>query len=120
AMAGVSADADRYRSAAGDLAAAIRRNLALPSGGVAGSLEEARAGAGALDAAVVEGVNWAVFAPGETSGIVASLAPLHVAGAGGVGYMRNDDGGSYDSQEWAFVDLRIAAAWSRAGDAARA
>ncbi len=35
----------------------------------------------------------------------------------GRGFMRNDDGGWYDSQEWVFVDLRTANAMRMAGDA---
>src|SRR6185295_20288407 len=36
------------------------------------------------------------------------------------GYFRNDDGGGYDSQEWVFIDLRIADALMRMGRAAEA
>ena len=38
----------------------------------------------------------------------------------GRGYMRNDDGGWYDSQEWVFVDLRSSRALRWAGRATRA
>lgn len=86
-----------------------------PGGGLAGNLEELRAGAPARDAAVVEAINWGLIDPQgrlarETIAQFERLrTPVNR------GYFRNDDGDGYDSQEWVFIDLRIASALRRMG-----
>jgi len=81
---------------------AIVKNLVLPSGGLAQSLEELAAsggsGAGAHDAAVIEAVNFGLINPlgAHAKAMFADLAQLSVPT--GYGYFRNDDGGGYDSQ----------------------
>ncbi len=98
---------------------AILKNLVLPTGGLAQSLEELAAagkdGNGARDAAVIEAIAWGLVNPlGERAQkLIADLEPLRAPT--GFGYFRNDDGGGYDSQEWAFIDLRVATALHRMG-----
>ncbi len=94
---------------------ALAQKLVLPTGGLAGDLEELQSQAPARDAATVEAINFGLIDPkGPLS--LATLAELSkLRTAAGVGFMRNDDGGGYDSEEWVFIDLRSSDAYRRAG-----
>jgi len=94
---------------------AIVKNLRIPGGGLAQSFEELQSGKGYYDAAVIEAIDFGLLNPqGEIAQrTIVDLERLRVPS--GHGYFRNDDGGGYDSQEWVFIDLRIASALSRMG-----
>lgn len=93
-----------YQTAADGIAAAIEARL-VRDGALVGNLEESDA----MDLAAVD-----AFGNGAVDlAIDASLTywePLRTAAGG---YHRNDDGDSYDEQEWIFVDLRLADALFR-------
>jgi GH15 family glucan-1,4-alpha-glucosidase len=86
-----------------------------------GCSQEGIAGGTYHDAATLEAFNWAIFDASD---------PLYPATLSGLdetlrlpsgGYKRNDDNGShYDSNEWMFIDLRMANARRLRGDVARA
>ena len=106
---------DRYFVITSFISGGIENN-AMDEGFLAQSVEEYASGSGYVDAAVVEAFNWYVFDP--TSSVAETTlarfdSDLRVSH--GRGYFRNDDGGAYDSKEWVFIDLRIAAALRRAG-----
>jgi GH15 family glucan-1,4-alpha-glucosidase len=94
---------------------AIVKNLRIPGAGLAQSFEELQSGKGYYDAAVIEAIDFGLLNPrGEIAQrILVDLEKLRVPSAHG--YFRNDDGGGYDSQEWVFIDLRIASALARMG-----
>lgn len=95
-----------YRQGARTIHAAWNQLLPSPQGYLRGNLEEP-AGKD-LDLAAVE-----AFLDGQA----APWGPLAQASwqawsqglraGGGPGFIRNDDGGAYDSQEWLFIDLRV-------------
>ena len=108
----------------GEVAQTIRdgvlTHLVDPDTGVLmGNLEEMAAGE-ALDSAAVEAINWGLIAPDDPIA-TATLAAFNALRLGiERGYIRNDDGGWYDRQEWVFVNLRIATALRRMGRGAEA
>lgn len=105
-----------YRAAADGVAAAIAAQLVTDGGVLVGSYEEHTRGEAALDAAAVAAFNLGILNPASDVGratFAAWDAGLRVAS--GNGYRRNDDGDSYDVQEWVVVDLWIAEALQRAG-----
>ncbi|KHD37119.1 glucoamylase [Clostridium acetobutylicum] len=81
------------------------------------SLEKISEGTGYHDAAVVEAINFGLVNPKDplASGIIDSFNSTLRMKSGSPGYMRNQDGGDYDSNEWAFVDLRVATALKNMG-----
>jgi glycosidase len=99
---------------------AMARQLILPTGGLAADLEELMRGQPARDAAVVEAINFGLIDPqsGLATDTFNEFERLRTPV--GRGFFRNDDGGGYDSQEWVFIDLRIADALRRAGRTAEA
>ncbi len=109
-LAGDTANATRVRDA-------MVRQMVLPTGGLAGNLEELMRGMPARDAAAVEIIDFGMINP---RGALArdTLAEFErLRTPVGRGFARNDDGGGYDAQEWVFIDLRIAEAMRRAGRA---
>jgi hypothetical protein len=84
---------------------------------LAQSVEGLAAGSKWLDAATVEAVNFGLVHPhkGTTKATLGSLRRALVP-ASGRGLMRSNVGGSYDSQEWVFVDFRTALALDYAQD----
>ena len=99
---------------------AMVRQLILPTGGLAANLEELMRGQPARDAAVVEAINFGLIDPngGLARDTFREFERLRTPV--NRGFFRNDDGGGYDSQEWVFIDLRIADAYRRAGRIAEA
>jgi len=90
---------------------ALKTHMVDASNVLASSYEELQAGAGYHDVASVEAVGFGLFTPGgaiATATLASFDTSLKVAS--GRGYFRNDDGGWYDSQEWVWADLRVAAA----------
>ena len=105
-LAGEGTLAQQYRKAAQQLRDNIVAKLAPNAAWLRGNLEEPPAQA--HDLAAVEAF---------TDGQIASYGPVAAASwqawttallaGGGPGFVRNDDGGWYDSQEWLFIDLRV-------------
>ncbi|HEY7956528.1 MAG TPA: glycoside hydrolase family 15 protein [Polyangia bacterium] len=116
---GDSASAGSYAKTAASLPSAIRAHLVDGTGMLGGSVEGI-AGGTYHDGAVLAGINWDLYPPGDplVGATLDGLAKLKVASGG---YMRNDDGlSSYDSSEWIMIDLQMAAAERRAGRVAQA
>jgi glycosidase len=90
-------------------------------GALAQSAEDLLAGHHYVDAATVEAVNFGLVDPrGRVATATLRAIEDNLRVASGMGYMRNDDGGDYDSHEWVFVDLRLVPALRAAGEGARA
>ena len=109
-----------YRAAAATLRGAIRA-LVVDAGGVVGaSREQVASGSDYLDLAAIEAFNQGVFGWTEPMYAASVAAWDRELQRGSGGYIRNDDGDTYDGHEWVFIDLRVAEARARAGDAAGA
>lgn len=111
--------ATEYAKASAKIAAAIRSQLVDGSLMLASSKEELLNGSGYRDAAVLDAINFGLLMPNDPS-IAATLDGMAPLKAVTGGYFRNDDGGGYDSQEWIFIDLRLAQALRNAGRTADA
>jgi glycosidase/GH15 family glucan-1,4-alpha-glucosidase len=110
-LLGETADAARYTTAGAGVRDAVVRLHTDAHGVLAQSSEDLAQGYGYLDAAAVEALNWGIVDPaGRVAGATVAALRENLTVAHGRGLMRNDDGGWYDSQEWVFVDLRLAAA----------
>ncbi len=108
---GESADAARYATAGAGVRDAVVRNHTDARGVLAQSAEDLAAGRGYMDAAAIEALNWGIVDPaGRVARATVRALHENLTVPHGRGLMRNDDGGWYDSQEWVFVDLRLAAA----------
>ena len=115
---GDAAAAEKYRSAGKKARDAIISELSAPDGTIAQSHEELQSGSGFLDAAAIEAVGMGLVDPkGRAASATFNALKTKLVPPSGRGFMRNDDGGWYDSQEWVFVDLRTANAMRMAGDA---
>jgi hypothetical protein len=113
ARLGMSAKQATYRAAADGLANAIAAKLTdAASGALMANLEEPNDW---VDAAVVDAFNLDVVEPRDAtaSATLDTLRQRLFLGFTGHGYMRTDDGGSYDDHEWLVCDLRIATALRR-------
>lgn len=99
--------ADAYRETADGIAAAMIEQL-VHDDVLLGNAEEDPGAA--LDLAAVD-----AFGNGAVEGLAmdASLAAWEALRVATGGFHRNDDGDSYDEQEWIFVDLRLAEALFR-------
>jgi hypothetical protein len=100
---------------------AIVKNLVGSDGAIHQSYEALGAGTPSIDAAAIEAINFGLIDP---AGPTASATFAAIDGAlkvpSGHGYMRNQDGGTYDSAEWLFIDLRVSDALRRMGKTAAA
>jgi MYXO-CTERM domain-containing protein len=114
---GDSARATQYHQAGVKAQNALISELSAPDGTLAQSKEELSSGSGFLDAAAIEAVGFGLVDP-KGHAAQATLASMRakLVPASGRGFMRNDDGGWYDSQEWVFVDLRTSHADRLGGD----
>lgn len=118
---GEAALAESWRQAGAGIRDAMALRLRDADGALAGSLEELAGGTGARDVAVVEALNGALFDPlGATARATLDAIELELGTRTGLGFIRNDDGGWYDTQEWAVAGLWVSAAARRAGRAERA
>jgi GH15 family glucan-1,4-alpha-glucosidase len=89
-----------------------------PGGALGQSTEAIASGTAWLDASVIEAINWGLIDPaGPTAQATMSAMRANLQVADGEGFMRDQTGGSYDSQEWVFVDLRSARAFALGGSA---
>ena len=105
-LAGQGTLAFQYRTKAKQLRDSIVAKFAPNDTWLRGNLEEPAQFAS--DLAAVEALTDGQIAPW---GPIAQASWLHwnqtLQAGGGVGFVRNDDGGWYDSQEWLFIDLRV-------------
>lgn len=109
-------DQEKYRENAKKIRDAIMKHLIAKDNILVGNKEEME-GENYFDAAVVEGFNFNVF-PVDKEVSLSTLSAIReklFMEKTGHGFMRNDDGGWYDRQEWVFIDLRMALAMRRAG-----
>ncbi len=117
--AGDTTDVATYNTAGAAARDAVLKSLRAPDGTIGQSLEWLAAGSGWLDAAAVEAITFGLFDP--TRGT--AMATLRSIEAGlvppsGRGFMRDQSGGTYDSQEWIFIDLRMERALELHGETA--
>jgi len=90
-----------------------------PSGAFGQSTEAIATGSDWLDASPIEAVNWGLIDPmkhtaqASMSAMLAGLVP-----PSGRGFMRDQTGQYYDSQEWVFIDLRSERAFELGGNTA--
>jgi MYXO-CTERM domain-containing protein len=117
--AGDTADVATYGAAGAAARDGVLRSLRAPDGTIAQSFEGLAAGSGWLDAAAVEAVTFGLFDPtrGTTQATLRSIEAGLVPPSGR-GFMRDQSGGTYDSQEWVFVDLRMERAMELHGESA--
>ncbi len=113
--------AARFESAGRDLIRSIFTSLRDSNGAIASNPSELAAGTGYWDAAVIEAINFGLFDPaGQTARATFDGLRANLSTGVGPGWARNDDehdahdltpyGGSYDSIEWVFIDLRASLA----------
>ena len=88
-----------------------------PSGALGQSPESIGTGSAWLDASPIEAFNWGLLdAQGPTAQATMSAMLANLVPASGRGFMRDQTGAYYDSQEWIFVDLRSERAFELAGN----
>jgi len=109
--------AGHYRTVADGVRDAMCTWLLDDSGALAGNLEELQQGASYDDLAAVDAFNnGSLDAAGAVGQASFQRWDEQLAVSSGHGYRRNDDGDSYDLQEWMMVDLRMAEARRRGCD----
>jgi hypothetical protein len=112
-----AASEKKYLSAGSKSRDAVLTSLRAPGGAIGQSSEAITTGILWLDASTMEAINFGLVDPARgtalatLSAIKAGLVPMS-----GHGFMRDDDGQWYDSQEWVFIDLRAARAFALQGD----
>jgi GH15 family glucan-1,4-alpha-glucosidase len=118
-VANDAADAPKYQAAGASARDAVLKLLRSPDGTIAQSLEGLAAGSGWLDAAAIEAINLGLFDPTRGTAL-ATLRSIErgLVPPSGRGFIRDQSGGTYDSQEWVFVDLRMERAMELRGEAA--
>lgn len=96
---------------------AILTSLRAPDGTIGQATESLAAKTTWLDAAAIEAVNFGLIDPSRhTATATLSSMKRGLVPPSGQGFMRNDDGAYYDSQEWVFVDFRATHAMGQMGD----
>jgi GH15 family glucan-1,4-alpha-glucosidase len=117
-LANDAVNAMKYVAAGSKARDAILTQLRAPDGTIGQSVEALAAGTGWLDASELEAINWGlVDATRHTARATLRSITRGLVPPSGRGYMRDDIGAWYDSQEWVFVDLRAARALELTGDA---
>jgi GH15 family glucan-1,4-alpha-glucosidase len=117
--AGDSASSTTYLSHGKMARDALISQLRGPGGALGQSVEAIKSGTAWLDASVIEAINWGLIDPvGPTAQATMTAMKTNLLVADGEGFMRDQTGGSYDSQEWVFVDLRAARAFDLGGSSA--
>jgi MYXO-CTERM domain-containing protein len=115
-QAGDSASANTYMTHGAAARDAIVANLRGPGGVLAQSTEAIAAGTEWLDASAIEAVNWGLVDPTKHTAKATMNAMLGgLVPPSGRGFMRDQNGQYYDSQEWIFVDLRSDVAFHAGG-----
>lgn len=119
-LANKGADVARYQGLEKKVREAFLSAFQDPQGGLAGNLEELSTGQ-YTDAAVAEAFAWNILRDTKGATAKATLDLLERMRVSSGGYKRNDDGlSSYDNNEWILVDFRVANAYRRAGNNAKA
>ncbi len=114
--AGDSANATKYASAGAMARDAIITKLRAPDGTIGQSLEALASGTGWLDASELEAIDWGLVDPTlHTAAATLTSIENGLVPPSGRGWMRDNLGAWYDSQEWVFIDLRAARALELAG-----
>ncbi len=112
-LVGEGGNAAKYRKVAQQLRGAIAAKLVI-DGILRGNAEEAPSAA--IDAAAVEAFTDSILDPSSSVAAATWQAwQKKLKASDGGGFIRNDDGGEYDSKEWLFIDLRIARMLQRMG-----
>lgn len=118
ASAGDSAKAAAYLAAGQKARDAILSELRAPDDTIGQSTESLASKTSWLDAAAIEAVNFGLVDPSRhTAAATVSSMKRGLVPPSGQGFMRNDDGAYYDSQEWVFVDFRAGHALDAMSDA---
>ncbi|MEO8876692.1 MAG: glycoside hydrolase family 15 protein, partial [Polyangiaceae bacterium] len=116
-MMSASTQAATYLAAGQKARDAVLTSLRAPDHTIGQSTESLAAKTNWLDAAAIEAVNFGLIDPTrETSLATLGSMKRGLIPPSGQGFMRNDDGAYYDSQEWVFVDFRAVHALGLAGD----
>lgn len=117
--AGDAQAAATYRAAGRKAQSALMNYLRAPSGALAQSVEALARGSAFVDAAAIEAVTLGLVHPkSRTATATAQAIGAALVPPSGRGFFRNQKGGWYDSQEWIFVDLRMAQALAQMADPA--
>jgi MYXO-CTERM domain-containing protein len=117
--AGDTADVTTYNAAGAAARDAVLKSLRAPDGTIAQSVESLASGTTWLDAAVVEAIDFGLFDPARGTAL-STLRSIEsgLVPASGRGFFRNQDGSTYDTQEWIFIDLRMERAMELHGETA--
>lgn len=100
--------AARFRAAGERVRDALLDTHTDSRGAIGQSVEDLLRGSGYIDAAAIEAVNFGLVRPdGRSARATFAAIRDNLLVPTGRGFMRNDDGGDYDSAEWVFVDLRL-------------
>jgi len=117
--AGDTASSTTYLTQGSKARDALISTLRMPSGSLAQSTEAIAAGTLWLDASPIEAINWGLINPtGHTAQATMSAMLMGLVPASGEGFMRDQSGQYYDSQEWVFIDLRSDRAFALGGNSA--
>jgi hypothetical protein len=117
ARAGNMADQATYSGLSANARNGFLGSFVDSNGALGGSLEGLQSGT-YTDAAVVEVFNWGLLTDYAGATATATLDLLGHLRVDSGGYKRNDDNqSSYDNNEWILIDLRMADALRRAGQA---
>ncbi|MFX3617453.1 MAG: hypothetical protein ACE3JK_07985 [Sporolactobacillus sp.] len=120
-LAGDHSSATTFSYKADQLQKAILKNLVIDNQDIktiASSTERKEKGYNFNDASTVEAINFGLIAPHDylaTGMIDAFNDNLRIKTGSTPGYERDQDGDTYDSREWGFIDQRIAGALAKMG-----
>jgi len=115
--AGDSASSTTYMTQGSLARDALVGSLRMPSGSLAQSTEAIAAATLWLDASPIEAINWGLIDPaGHTAQTTMSAMLSGLVPPSGEGFMRDQSGAYYDSQEWVFIDLRSDRAFALGGN----
>jgi hypothetical protein len=97
---------------------ALLSEMRAPDGAIGSSTEALASGMQWLDASELEAINFGLVDPTlHTAQMTIADIEAGLVPPSGRGFMRDDNGAYYDSQEWVFIDLRAARALELHGDA---
>ena len=118
-LAGESAASSLYFMTHGAMARdALISRLRGPGGVLGQSTEAILANVDWIDASTIDAVNWGLIDPMMPTAQATMSAMLNnLVPPSGKGFMRDQTGAYYDSQEWVFIDLRSDRAFALGGTA---
>lgn len=120
-LMGDTTDETTYNYKADEIQKAVLKNLVVDNKDIqtiASSTERKAAGYNFNDASTVEAINFGLVDPQNylAAGMINAFNNnLHITTGSTPGYMRDQDGSSYDSNEWGFIDMRVAGALAKMG-----